>query len=362
MKKWLGIWAAGMIAWSAGAETHTNLQAVTAMGASAWAGAHPFTIRGILLNNPEEMLDSAWDAEAESLNRMGGQWQLFIQAADAGDRGGTALWMGQNYSSVGPWVPAGNFYDEAQWSNEMLRLNYDTHSMHHFRAGDLVEVTANQSLFYGGKRNINEAHRTNSANNFYISLVEPAWGLPEPEVITVSTLVTDGTNQIFDATRQTGGEYYQGARVRLEGLRWATNYFSTNGWGKSVWADRRCTVTDGAGRFFHLRMPLLDLGAMPSDWFSAVGLINQESGSGTDGRFGYELFVQEIGPDVRVLPNNGKAFVYWPATYTNYVLEYSTNLSQGGTWQAVENPPAKWLVVEDEAADANRQYRVRQRE
>ena len=42
-------------------ETHTNLQAVDASGVSTWAGAHPFTLLGVILNDPEEMLDSTWD-------------------------------------------------------------------------------------------------------------------------------------------------------------------------------------------------------------------------------------------------------------------------------------------------------------
>ena len=41
---------------------------------------------------------------------------------------------------------------------EILRLNLDPSTMHQFRAGDLVEMTVRQSLFYGGKRNINEGH------------------------------------------------------------------------------------------------------------------------------------------------------------------------------------------------------------
>ena len=183
-------------------ETHANLQSVTAMGASAWAGSYPFTIRGVILNNPEDMLDSTWDSQAESLNRMGAEFQVFIQSAASGDRGGSALWLGQNYQSRGN---VGHIYSEEKWSNEMLRVNYDLGAGHHFRAGDLVEVTVNQSLFYGGKRNINEGHRTNDANNFIVSLVEAGRGLPDPEAIALSNLVSDGANQIFDAMRQSGG-------------------------------------------------------------------------------------------------------------------------------------------------------------
>jgi len=343
-------------------ETHTNLQAVTELGTSAWSNSHPFTLRGVILNNPEEMMDFEWDPEAETLNRKGAEWQIFVQAVTTNDRGGTALWMGQNYSSVGPWIPEGNLYSEPEWSNEMFRLNYDTNTLHHFRAGDLVEVTANQSLFYGGKRNVNEAHRTNEANNFHIALVEAGRGLPDPEVICLDDLVSDGTNQIFDATRQSGGEYYQGMRVRLESIRLTTNYYGTNGWGQTAWGDRRCTVTDGEDRFFTLRMPLTDLGPAPGDWFSAVGILNQESGSGSDGRFGYELFVQEIGPALRFVMSDGNMLVYWPGTYTNYTLEYTTNATGSSGWSAVETAPVKYLAVEELPADEQRFYRLRRKE
>lgn len=339
------------------AETHSNLQAVTASGTSAWAGSHPFTLRGVILNNPEEMLDPAWDSGAEASGRMGGQWQLFIQATEAGDRGGTALWMGQNYPSLGPWIPAGNLYDEATWSNELQRINFE--GAHRFRAGDLVEVTANKSLFFGGKRNVNEEHRTTHSNDFSIALVQAGFGLPDPEILVLSNLVSTGTSPIFDQTRQSGGEAYQGMRVRLEELRMATNYFGTNGWSKTTWDDRRCTVTDGQDRYLTLRMPRYEVGAMPSDWFSAVGIINQESGSGADGTFGYELFVQEVGPTLRSVATGGRVLVYWSGTYTNYTLEYTTNLTGEG-WTNVTAPPAKWIAVEEDPAAEPRLYRLRQ--
>ena len=287
---WVGV------AWGQ-TETHANLQAVDSMGVSTWSGAYPFTIRGVILNNPEDMLDFTWDSDAESQSRMGAQWQLFFQAVDSGDRGGTALWMGQNYSSLGPWIPAGNFYTEEAWSNEMYRLNYDINLLHHFRAGDLVEVTANMAVFYGGKLNINEAHRIDPANDFYISLVTANYGLPTPERLTLSDLVSSGTTEIFDETRQTGGEHYQGMRVQLDSIRLATEGYGSDGWGKTDWANRLCTVMDGEGRFFTLRMPLTDLGPAPEGWFSAIGILNQESGSGEDGRMGYELFVQQVIPE-----------------------------------------------------------------
>lgn len=371
---WMAAVAMGLLAGVAEwgwAETHAALQAVDAAGVSAWAGTHPFALQGVILNDPEEMLDAAWDPGAEGGNRMGAEWQIFIQAAAGGDRGGTALWMGQNYNSMGPFVPPGNSYPEAEWSNEMQRVRYDPNTLRRFRKGDLVEVTARKSLFYGGKRNVNESHRITNANDFAISLVQAGYGLPEPEVLRLSDLVRvddddPGTREdIFDQDRLTGGERYQGMRVRLESIRMATRDHGSDGWGASAWADRLCTATDGEGRFFPLRMPLADLGPAPSGWFSAVGILNQESGSGTDGTFGYELFVQEIGPTLRVASSGGKTLIYWPATYTNYALEFTTNLTATSGWQRVESPPARWIAVEEDPAAAGgpaRFYRLRQQD
>jgi hypothetical protein len=76
------------------AETHTNLQAVTASGASAWSGSLPLTMTGVLLCNPDEMLDStphfiSYNGGA-GMYQMGAEWQIAFQAADANsDWGGT---------------------------------------------------------------------------------------------------------------------------------------------------------------------------------------------------------------------------------------------------------------------------------
>jgi len=85
------------------AETHSNLQAVTSIGASAWNGTFPFTLRGVLLCDPDEMLDSTpnflpWNDGANPY-RMGAEWQVTFQAVDPGDRGGTTCWTGQNYGN-----------------------------------------------------------------------------------------------------------------------------------------------------------------------------------------------------------------------------------------------------------------------
>jgi len=225
-----------------------------------------------------------------------------------------------------------------------------------FRRGDVVDVTARMSLFYGGKWNINENHSTNSANDFDIVLVKENAGLPQAEAITLADLKNADDSAIFDATRATGGEHWQGMRVRLDGIRLA----DTNGWGQSAWNDRLCTAVDGTGRTLPLRMPRTDLGDPPltSRWFSAVGILNQESGSSTSGTNGYELFVQEIGPvlDLGRSASGGMA-VSFSADYEGYVLEASDDGLK--TWTAVDAMPVRVIWIEDEGTSSNREYRLR---
>ena len=347
MRKWiltgvLGGWT--LVASAQTAVTHWDLQAVTSTGTSAWVEAFPFTIQGVILNDPEEMLPVAYNPDATGTSN-GGQFQMFIQAVAAGDRGGTAVYMAQMS------FLAGNNYDEAGWASEMQRVRYDGNGRK-FRKGDLVEVTARKALFYNGKRNINEAHRTLEENNFDVALVRPNTVLPQAEVLTLADLKNEDNSAIFDATRATGGEHYQGMRVRLDGIRLS----NTNGWGKTNWADRICTVADDTGRTLTMRMPLTDLGPTPetSTWFSATGIMNQE-GSSTNG---YELFVQEIGPVLNVgVGVSGGMAVAFGADYEGYVVEYSDDGLN--TWTNLDATPVKVIVVEDAEAATNRVYRLR---
>lgn len=347
------IWMAGLLALGAAAAgaqtsvvTHGELQAVTATGTSAWVEAFPFTIRGVIVNDPEEMLPLAYNPDATGPSN-GGQYQIFLQAAAAGDRGGTALYMAQ-MSFIG------DHYDEAGWSNEMQRVRHDGNGRK-FRKGDLVEVTARKALFFNGKRNINEAHRTLAENDFDIALVQPNVGVPPAEAVTLADLKRADNSAIFDPARATGGEHWQGMRVRLDGIRLAT----TNGWGRTNWSDRVCTAADDTGRTLALRMPLTDLGPAPatSTWFTATGILNQEGGSTN----GYELFVQEIGPVLGVAQGAaGGVAVSFSADYQGFVLQASDDGL--GTWQDVDLTPRMMIVVEDDGAAPNRTYRLIKKE
>jgi hypothetical protein len=332
------------------AETHANLQAVNADGTSAWSPAFPYSIQGVLLCDPEEMLDYTpaflpWNDGANQ-GRMGGEWQVTFQAVDPTDRGGTTCWVGQNYGNL-PWIRDSDLsYANEAWAAEVLRLSFDPSTLHRFRAGDLIEVTARQSLFYGGKRNINEGHDLDPARNFDLRLVTANHGLPGPEVITLADVMDVGGvaedrstwRPIFDPTRATGGEHYQGMRVRINRL----TLVSTNGWNPAnTWGNRLCTVTDGDGRFLALRHPRYSLGPAPEGVFDAIGIFTQESGSGTQGTNGYELFVQQVlphlpAPEVAIGLN---VTIAWPASGEAYRLEWRAQ-ADSGEWAVVTQEPA----------------------
>lgn len=362
------------------AETHANLQSVKPDGTSAWQGTFPITVTGVILNNPEEMLTGdpnflPWDNGANQY-RMGGEWQIVIQAVDAGDRGGTTCWMGQNYGNQ-PWLHNSDLsYSNEDWISELNRLDYAPDG-HHFRAGDLVQVTANRSLFYGGKRNINEAHDNAPEADFSLTLLAAHYGVPAPEVISLAAVMRpdDGNpathEDVFDATRATGGEHYQGMRVRINGLTLASDasltnalgssYFGSEGWDSSAsWSTRRVTVTDGMGRYFTLRMPRYSLGAAPTNAFDAIGIFSQESGSGSDGTFGYELFVQEIVQPPPVLNIALNAVISWPANGTQYIVESAPD-AVNGPWTIVTNAPVviKGQNVLLEVPNGQKFYRLR---
>jgi len=346
------------------AETHANLQSVTAVGTSAWSGSYPFTVTGVLLTDPDEMLDSTPNFQPASAGTMGGEWQIAVQAVLAGDRGGTTCWIGQNYAIRRPPFDDAFSYSNEEWAAEVERLNHDPATGHAFRKGDLVAVTANHSLFYGGKRNINEAHDKDPAADFIISLVISNYGLPAPEVISLMSVMRTNDNNaatsedIFDVTCATGGEHWQGMRVRITGL----TLVDTNGWNPTnLWNNRKCTVTDGEGRFFTLRHPRYSLAPAPTNRFDALGVFTQESGSGVQGTNGYELFIQQVLPaDDAVLAIADRLVVSWPGSLSNYRL-LGADWLPATNWSPVTNQPVlvegRNAVIQD-PSEAKKFYRL----
>jgi hypothetical protein len=361
--------AALLAAGSARAETFQNLEAVDTSGFSTWAGSYPLAVTGVILNEPGDMLDSTpnfipWNSGA-GIFQLGGEWQIFVQAVLPGDRGGVECWMGQNYGNL-PWLHSSSLsYDNATWSTEVARVSHDPATGRAFRKGDLVTVTANGSLFYGGMQNINEEHSIDPALDFTVSLVSSNYGLPAPEALSLASVISTnpsptGHYDIFDPTRATGGEHWQGMRVRINGLTLVT----ANGWNtNSDWSARYCTATDGEGRQFPLVHPLYDLGPAPTNSFDATGIFLQESGSGTDGTFGYELFVQEVAPSApAALAIAMRPVITWPGSLSNYQLQYTNTIGAPGPWQPATNVPAllngRWTVILDPADAQTRFYRL----
>lgn len=287
----LALLSAGVLA-----EIHWDVQSVdeNGVGNHSKVGANPLdpnnkvVLEGIVLNNPEDMVDPSYDAPGE----IGGQWQIFVQG-EGTDHAGTALWMGQKYSNM---YGGGDDYKENDWNNEIQRLNYNG-TTHLLRAGDRVRVTGFIACF-GGKTNVNERHNSIAGMDFTVEWLGESPGLATPETITLSDVmnIDDGDpsthEDIFDQTRQTGGEYYQGTFVRINNL----TLTDSQGWGMENWPDRKCTVTDGTGRYFTLRMPRasqVNLGDAPTGEFDVIGIFNQESES-PNGTYGYELYVSEV--------------------------------------------------------------------
>jgi hypothetical protein len=280
------------------AVTHREFQAVHADGSSAFDDAGPWEVvlEGILLNNPEEWLDPTPDG-TEAPWFMGGQWEIFVQG-EGEDHAGTSCWIGQNYKNG----PGYDNYSDEEWLAELCRLNRDPATGHVFRAGDRVRVTGTY-LFYGGKLNINENHRTEPAYDFKVELVKAAVGLPQPEAITLADLKWADDTEIFDPNRLTGGEYYQGCLVRIEGV----SIVDPENWGP----NGMLTVTDGEGRTFPV---VLCIGEgirryeCPTGVIDVIGILDQKAtGYPADPRTGYRLLVLNYDGNGLVLGEIGKA-------------------------------------------------------
>ncbi len=274
---------------------HSSYQAVDDLGNGVFPLGYPIRLRGLILNRSEAMLNPAAGAPAF----LGGQWQIYVQAADVGDFGGTACYMAEKYGNL-PWVPDTESYTAQEWLDELARLTHDPETGRAFRPGDLVEIRARvPGLHYGGKTNVNEAHSKNPANDFDVVLLAADCGLPSPTLITLAD-VKDAANEfIFDATRQTGGERYQASLVRINQV-WFVN--------PSLWApNATLEITDGSGRTLPLK---LGLGSgytaypPPTGPFDVVAIFDQEdANSDGDGMEGYRLWLhQDYNGNGLILP------------------------------------------------------------
>lgn len=269
-------------------DTHRQLQAVDEDG----YGIHPdlitfnkVTVEGIILNRPEFMLDATPNEDAPF--GPGAMWQIYIQG-ECNDHAGTAVWMGQCYDNI--WGGVGT-YTNQQWLDEIYRLNHDPCTGYEFAPGDRVRVTG-LLKFYGGKTNINERHNSDPSNDLTIELVEPAVGLPQPEVITLDDVKDGNDNFIFDYNRLSGCEYYQGRLIKLNNV----SFVDANSWGP----DATLTITDGQ-KTFPVKLGI-GWGISPgsnnlSEPFDVIGIFDQE-GSLKDN---YRIWVLNYDGNGRVL-------------------------------------------------------------
>jgi hypothetical protein len=300
--------------------THWQLQAINADGVGTYNpydNTDKVIITGIVLNNPEEMLNPT-----PSSVGMGGQWQIYIQG-EGDDHAGTAVYMGQNYSIVGG---SGNYTDEELLS-EFCRLNYDPDTGYTFAAGDRVKVTG-WYKFYKGKINVNEKHQIEPMYDLDIELVTPAVGLPQPETITLD-LVKDGSDQyIFDWTRQTGCEYYQARLVRVNDV----NIVDPGNWAP----DGTVTIKDANGLTFPVKLGIGDGFTRfdcPIGQIDVIAIFDQESSGYMVCKDGYRLWVTDYDGNELVLTDRGHERGNLPGDInTDYIVDFYDFAELAGNW------------------------------
>jgi hypothetical protein len=297
--------------------THWQLQVVDEDGVGTYSATDKVIVTGIVLNNPEEMLDPTPGPVG-----MGGQWQIYIQG-EGSDHAGTAVYMGQNYSIAGG---SGDYTDEALLS-ELCRLNHDPNTGYTFAAGDRVKVTG-WYKFYKGKINVNEKHQVDPFFDLDIELVTPAVGLPQPELIALN-MVKDGSDQyIFDHTRLTGCEYYQARLVRVNDV----NIVDPNYWAP----DGTVTIKDSTGLTFPVKLGIGDGFTRydcPTGQIDIIAIFDQESSGYMVCKDGYRLWVTDYDGNGLVLTDRGHERGNLPGDInTDYQVDFYDLAELAGNW------------------------------
>ncbi|MCB9849726.1 MAG: hypothetical protein H6817_03385 [Phycisphaerales bacterium] len=258
---------------------HSAYQAVDGSGTGTFPLDAPVKLRGVLLNRSAAMLNGT----AGTPGFLGAQWQVYVQADQPSDFGGTACYLGQYYGNF-PFNPPEESYSDAEWNDEVDRVTHDPDSDRLFQPGDVVEIRARApGLFFNGKTNVNEQHLKDPEFDFDIVLLEADRGLPTPTLITLADVKDGSDDFIFDATRASGGEQYQGSLVRINGVEIVESTWS---------ADGTVTITDGVNTF-PLKLGLgagFDLYAPPVGPIDIVAIFDQEDGT-SGGIAGYRLWV-----------------------------------------------------------------------
>lgn len=296
--------------------THWQLQAVDEDGIGTYDAADKVIVTGIVLNNPEEMLDPT-----SGTTGMGGQYQFYVQGDDA-DHAGAAVYMAQRYVYMG-----GGYYTAEQWDSELWRMNHDPNTGYTFQAGDKVKVTG-WYMFYKGKTNINEKHKSDPFYDVTVELVTPAVGLPQPEIITLALVKDAGDNYIFDQTRTTGCEYYQARLVRVNDVNIVDpNYWVANG---------TVTIKDNTGRTFPVKLGIGDgftRFSCPTEQIDVIAILDQEASSTSVCKDGYRLWVTNYDGNGRVLTDRGHKRGNLPGdTNTDCIVDFYDLAELANNW------------------------------
>lgn len=281
--------SAAQINWSSLPVTrHSDLQSVNANGSPAYAGGFPLRVRGVLICAPGSVFSDApsfipvnWPSTAFA---FGGRQQPYVQSVDPTDIGGTALFLAQCLGNHPVNQDDAFSYTNQDWLAEIDRLSRDEATGHVFQPGDLVEVRARVGLHFSGKFNINEAHSNNPNNNYDLVLIQSGFGLPDPDQIAIGSVKSSSNIDLFDASRQTGGERYQARRVELR------NVSIIDG---SDWRPQGVITVGGNGRTLRVVLgtdPGFASTMAPSGSIDVLGIFDQEATpSPNGGTNGYRL-------------------------------------------------------------------------
>ncbi|MEO1535707.1 MAG: hypothetical protein AAFS11_09140 [Planctomycetota bacterium] len=306
--------------------THAQYQSVNPDGSPAYTGGFPLRLQGVLLNSPGTVFDNSpsfvpvnWPATAFN---FGARQQVYFQATEPGDAGGTAMFLAQSLGNHPTNQDDFFSYTDSEWLAELDRVNSDASTGHEFAAGDLVEVRARIGLHFSGKYNVNEAHNNDPSADFELVLIQAGFGLPQPTAIRLEDVKDASNADIFDPTRTTGGELYQSTRVVLRGV----SVVDPAEWNAE---STSAVVTDGT-RTLPLLLgtdPAITPASAPTGTFDVVGIMDQEASiRPVGGNDGYRLVVTSAD-DVwtRLCSDQNGDGLILPADFNAWVINFNNN-------------------------------------
>jgi hypothetical protein len=172
-------------------------------------------------------------------------------------------------------------------------------------------------------------------NDFEVEILEKGYGLPQPLPLALDALKDAADQAIFDPTRETGGEHYQGSLVQLQGV-----VFDALSAGDPLASDTTLTVVDNSGRSLKVYLGLdenFDSALVPEGPLNLIGVLDQNSTSGPDL---YRLLVMNA-EDIQVVSQTHHH--WWTTTASTGTWGDGANWDAGGQapgplWSAfVEN-------------------------